>query len=168
MHFSYSDGYEALNSEITGQVLDLWKLQPKLSVSFSIRKSQKSHGASLDCRMGGWNHGRFAHLGRIHVLKDTMRPARSPSRGGDVTVYVLDIIQLGLPTLFLLFLCLFLSLWPFQLYFIPRILPTTLCFLFRFFWSYFCLNCPFNYIFLFMKVFLSPNIILCGWLGLKN
>ena len=38
---------------------------------------------------------------------------------GDVTVYVLDINQPSLPTLFILFLCLFLSLWPFQLYFIP-------------------------------------------------
>ena len=28
------------------------------------------------------------------------------------------------PLLFILFLCLFLSLWPFQLYFIPKILPT--------------------------------------------
>ena len=41
-------------------------------------------------------------------------PAGSPSRGGDVTVYVLD-----LPTPFILFLCLFLSLWPFRLYFVP-------------------------------------------------
>ena len=45
-------------------------------------------------------------------------PAGSPSRGGDDTVYVLDINQPSLPTLLILFLCLFRSLWPFQLYFI--------------------------------------------------
>ena len=48
--------------------------------------------------------------------------------------------------LFILFLCLFLSLWPFQLYFIPYILPPTLRFLTLFFRSYFCLISPFNYI----------------------
>ena len=46
-------------------------------------------------------------------------PAGSPSRGGDVTVYVLDISQPSSPTLSILFLYLFLSLWPFQLHFIP-------------------------------------------------
>ena len=38
---------------------------------------------------------------------------------GDATVYVLDISQPSLPTPFILFLCLFLFLWLFQLYFIP-------------------------------------------------
>ena len=50
-------------------------------------------------------------------------PAVSPSRGGDVVVDAKDINQPSLLTLFFfflnLFLCLFLSLWPFQLYFIP-------------------------------------------------
>ena len=45
--------------------------------------------------------------------------AGSPSRGGDVTVYVLDINQLSLQTLFIRFLCLSMSLWLFQLHFIP-------------------------------------------------
>ena len=40
-------------------------------------------------------------------------PAGSPSRGGDVKVYVLDINQPSLPTPFTLFLCLFLSYGPF-------------------------------------------------------
>ena len=40
-------------------------------------------------------------------------PAGSPSRGGDVKVYVLDINQPSLPTLFTLFLCLLLSCGPF-------------------------------------------------------
>ena len=47
---------------------------------------------------------------------------------------------------FFLFFCLFLSLWPFQLYLIPQILPTTLSFLNLFFRSYFCLRGPFNYV----------------------
>ena len=47
--------------------------------------------------------------------------ALSMVRGGDVAVYVYDMNQPSLPTpsFFILFLCLFLSLWPFQLYFIP-------------------------------------------------
>ena len=40
-------------------------------------------------------------------------PAGSPSRGGDVKVYVLDINQPSLPTPFTLFLRLFLSYGPF-------------------------------------------------------
>ena len=43
------------------------------------------------------------------------------------------------PLLFILFLCLFLSLWPFQLYYISKIFPTTFRFLTLFFWSYFSL-----------------------------
>ena len=46
-------------------------------------------------------------------------PTDSPSRGGDVAVYVFDTIQPSLHTPFILFLSLFLSLWPFQLYSIP-------------------------------------------------
>ena len=45
-------------------------------------------------------------------------PAGSPLRGGDVAVYVLDINHPSWPILFILFLCLFLSVWPFQLYYI--------------------------------------------------
>ena len=73
-------------------------------------------------------------------------PSSSPSRGGDVTVYVFDINQMSLITpFFILFSRLFLSLWPFQLYFIPQILLTTLRFLTLFFRSAFCLIGPFSY-----------------------
>ena len=44
----------------------------------------------------------------LHVK--TRVPMGSPSRGGDVTVYVKDINQPSLPTPFILFLCLFPSL----------------------------------------------------------
>ena len=53
------------------------------------------------------------------------------------------------PLLFILSFCLFLSLWPFQLYTIPYILPTTLRFLTLFFRSYLRLIGPFNYISLY-------------------
>ena len=66
----------------------------------------------------------------------------------------------------------FLSLWPFQLYFIPWILPTILRFLILFFRSYFCLIGPFTYISLYESLsqswYDSPDVILCGWLGLKH
>ena len=45
--------------------------------------------------------------------------ADSPSHGGHVAVYVLDINQLSLLTPFDSVLVSVLSLWPFQLYFIP-------------------------------------------------
>ena len=47
-------------------------------------------------------------------------PVGSPSRSGDVVVYVKDINQPSLPAPFYsVLVCLFMSLWPFQLYFIP-------------------------------------------------
>ena len=48
-------------------------------------------------------------------------PAGSPSRGGGVTVYVWNKpTELAYSFFFFsLFLCLFKSLWPFPLYFIP-------------------------------------------------
>ena len=80
------------------------------------------------------------------------------SCGGDVAacVFEFDINQPSLPTLFILFLCQFMSLWPFQQYFISSILLTTLHFLTLFFWSYWCLIGPFNYVF-FMKVSFSQS-----------
>ena len=78
-------------------------------------------------------------------------PTGSPLCDGDVAVYVFHINQRSLPTPFLFFysVLLFLSLWLFQLYFIPSILPTTLRFLALFLWSYICLTGPFNYISLY-------------------
>ena len=100
--------------------------------------------------------------GNVILLLFSSVPAGSPSRGGDVTVYVFDINQPSLPTPFL-----FLS------------------------WVYFCVYGPFNCIsshkfyrqlsafslcssglpsalsvlstiYLSVKVSLSPDIILCG------
>ena len=49
----------------------------------------------------------------VQKISSGQVPAGSPSRGGDVKVYVLDINQPSLPTPFTLFLCLFLSCGPF-------------------------------------------------------
>ena len=57
-------------------------------------------------------------------------PVGSPSCGGDVMVYVWH-KPAKLAHSFLLYSYVYLSLWPFQLYFIPWILPTTLRFLTR-------------------------------------
>ena len=100
----------------------------------------------------GFSAGVVAKASRTNtesVRKTTQLLMISSSRGGHVAVYVFDINQPSLPTPFILFLCLFLSLRPFQLYFIPYILPTTLRFLTLFLRSYFCLIGPFNYISLY-------------------
>ena len=75
-------------------------------------------------------------------------PAGSPSRGGDVVGLCWHKpTKLAHSFLKILFLCLFLSLRPFQLYFIPAILLTTLRFFSLFFRSYFfCLIGPYSYI----------------------
>ena len=48
-------------------------------------------------------------------------------------------------------------LWLFQLYLIPQSLPTTLCFLTLFFWSYFCLIGPFQ---LYISLWKSPSVLI--------
>ena len=54
---------------------------------------------------------------RYWTISLTVRvPADSPSRGGDVAVYVFAVHQPSVPTPFYSVL---VSLWPFQLYFIP-------------------------------------------------
>ena len=66
-----------------------------------------------------FSRGVKLHNDRTLVFPAFGVPAGSPSRGGNVAVYVFDINQPSLPTLLILFLCLFLSLWPFEPYFIP-------------------------------------------------
>ena len=70
-------------------------------------------------------------------------PSDSPSRGGDVTGYVWH-KPTELAHYFLFCSCVYF-LWPFQLYFILWILPTTLRFLTLFFRSYLCFVGPPNY-----------------------
>ena len=68
----------------------------------------------------------------------TTVPAGSPSCGGGCCCLCLC------PFFLILFFCLFPSSWPFQLYFVPQILPTTLRFLTLFFRSYFLQLCIFT------------------------
>ena len=89
-------------------------------------------------------------------------PADSPSRGGDVAVYVLDINQPSLPTLLILFLCVCFCLY-----------DSFNCISFHEFsrqLSAFSLSSSglisaflvLSAIYLFMKVSLSPDKCLCG------
>ena len=88
-------------------------------------------------------------------------PAGSPSRNGDVAVCVLTWTNRSCPLLFILSLCLFLSLWPFQLYFIPLILLTAVFSLCSF--SPISALLVLSSVYLFMKVSFSPDVIHYGW-----
>ena len=97
-------------------------------------------------------------------------PAGSPSCFGNVAVYVLDMNQPSLPTPFYFFLesvSVFMALSTISFQKFPQQLSafslsssgliSALLVLSTNYWSY-----------LFMKVPLRPDIILCGWLGLKH
>ena len=94
-------------------------------------------------------------------------PTGSPSRAGDVAVYVFDLNQPSLPTPLILFLWLFCLYGPFN------------CISFQKFSRQLSAFSPYSSgliyasvvlstIYLFMKVSLSPDILLCVWLGLKR
>ena len=92
----------------------------------------------------------------------------SPSHVGDVTVYVLDINQPGLPTPFHSVLvsvsvCKALSTKFHSINSLDNysLSHSLLLVLFLSYWSFLTIC-------LIMKVSLSPDIILCGWLGLKH
>ena len=101
----------------------------------------------------------------IYLFLLRASPAGSPSRGGDVTVYVLDINQPSLPTLFSFFSSLLVSVSVFtalstvfhsinshdNLPLSYSLLPV----LFLPYWS-------FQLYYFFMKVSLSPDVILRG------
>ena len=98
----------------------------------------------------------------LHTSGDKVLSAQSPQANlhwvGRLWFMSLTYTNRACPlawSFFLLFPCLFLCLWPFQLYLIPQILPTTLRFLTLFFQSYFCRIGSFNYIHLFMIVSFS-------------
>ena len=103
----------------------------------------------------------------LHLVPIFKVLAGSPSHGGGVAVYVIGRNQRSLPTLLILFLCLFLSYGPFNcisFHKFPRQLSAFLL----------CSSSPISAllvlstVYLFMKVSFSPDIILCGWLGLKH
>ena len=74
-------------------------------------------------------------------------PVVSPSRGGDVTVYIFNIKQPSLPPPFNSVLVSICLLWPFQRYPILQILQTVLRFLTLYSQPYFSLTGPFNCIY---------------------
>ena len=121
------------------QTVSLWKTHNTLNPSLPQSTWQTKHVSNWT--VTPWDTFQSEQFFSAKV------PVGSHSYGGDVAVYVLDINQLSLPLLFILFWCLFLCLWPFQLYLIPQILPTTLRFLTLFFQSYFCRIGSFNYIY---------------------
>ena len=112
-----------------------------------------------------------SHITRVSTLlirltPFTEVPAGSP-HGGDVMTYVWHKpTKLAHSFLFCSWFCFRLS-GSFNCIWFHKF-SQQLCFLTLFFRSYFCLIGPFNYISLFMKVSLSPDIILCGWPGLKR
>ena len=94
----------------------------------------------IDCTRGYYDHTWRSSQDVAPLSNPPPPPSQSPGLtftwwGWDVTVFVPDINQPSSPTPFTLFLCLFLSVWPCQLYFIQYILPTTLRILTLFFWS---------------------------------
>ena len=97
-----------------------------------------------------------------------MIPASSSSRDGDVTVYVKDIDQPSSLTphySVLVSASLFMALSTvFHLIDSPENSPLSRCVLPVFFSALLALSTTY----LCMKVFFSPDKILCGWLGLKH
>ena len=87
-------------------------------------------------------------------------PAGSPSRGEDVAVCVFDINQPSLPTPFLFCFCVYFCFYgPFNCISFHK-LSLQLCFI--------SALLVLSTVSFFMKVSFSPDIILCGWLGLKH
>ena len=92
-------------------------------------------------------------------------PAGSPSRCGDVAVYVFDINQPSSPTPFI-FLCPFLSFGPSTVFLSvtsPDSSPLPHSVLLVSFLPYWLFQ-----LYISMKVSLRPDVILCGWRGLKH
>ena len=94
-------------------------------------------------------------------------PACSPSRGGDVAVYVFDINQPSLPTPFYSVSVSFSVFMALLTVFYSMNFPDNSPLSHSALSVYFYLIGPFNYISL-MKVSLSPDVILWGSLGLKH
>ena len=88
----------------------------------------------------------IASLGAMWLRGDEWFRQRCPPPSIVVAGCFFSDAEPSLPLLFGLFLRLSLSLWPFQLYFIPLILPTTVRFLTLFFRSYLCPFDRFNYL----------------------
>ena len=112
-----------------------------------------------------WNKAVISDTVFVTLFPATV-PTVSPFRGGDVAVYVFDVNQLSLPAPFYSVLVCFCLYGPFNclhsinspdsspLSHSSSDLKSALLVL--------------SAIYLFMKAPLSPDIIFCGWLGLKH
>ena len=102
------------------------------------------------------------------ILDHVYFPVGSPSRGGDVAAYILNINQLSQPTPFLfcsfVCFCLYGSFNCISFHKFSRQLSAFLL----------CSSGPtsvllvLSTVYLFIKVSLSPDVTLCGWLGWKH
>ena len=104
----------------------------------------------------------------LHAALSCWVPESSPSRGRDITVYVPDINQPSLPPPFLFCSCVCFCLYsPFNCIsfhkFSRQLYAFSLC-------SSGLISAllVLSTIYLFMKVSISPHVILCGLLGLKH
>ena len=113
------------------------------------------------------NHTLYTHTFVQQMYLHLFVPAGSPSRGGDVAAYVLNTCQPSLPTPFysvLVTVSVFMALSTvFHSLNSPDNSPLSHCFS-RLISAVLVLSTTY----LFTKVSLSPDIILCGWLGLTH
>ena len=130
---------------------------PRNLIKFAMECDLNIYTGSVEI----WCAGSFSSLGLLllllllflflsffitFLLSFLFNSTSSPSRGGDVAVYVFDLHQPSLPIPFhsvLVSVSVFMDL---STVFHSIKFPTTLRFLILFFRSYFCLTDPFNYI----------------------
>ena len=139
-----------------------WRLAALPSYSACCLKKKKKK------RAGRWRRERMGSIADSWPLffstfqpdplpRPVPVPAGSPSRGGDVAVYVFVINQPSLPIPFFKFCsCVYFCLFDPYSCISSHNLPTTLHFLTLFFRSYFCLIGPFNYI----SLYESPSALI--------
>ena len=137
----------------------------------STLKNRKSLSTCVDMgsNQASWSLARgIAHVpGQAFRLLYLTVPVGSPSRGGDVTVYVWNKpTELAHSFLFSTYVC-FCLYSPFSCIpfcnFAQRLSAFSLC-------SSGLISAllVFSTVYLFMKVPFSPDVTLCGWLGLKH
>ena len=107
-------------------------------------------------------------LMRLFCLSPFIVPTGSPPRGGDVAVYVFDVNQPSLPTPFLFCFCVYFCPYgPFNcisFHKLSRQVSAFSLYSSGLISAFLVLSTTYH----FVKVSFSPDVILCGWLGLKR
>ena len=124
--------------------------------AFKCKTRQKKLITSLKTCQSHTRHIVYGLFNTVCIV-----PTGSPSRDRDVAVYVFDISQPSLPTLFYSVLVSVSVLMVLSTVFSSINSPSVLLVFFLPCWS-------FQLYYLFMKAFLSPDTLLCGWLGLQH